>query len=150
VSEDVLELIGEWCTLLSMGKQFEEARRRASLAMEMASDQHGVSSVEYARSLRLRGDVERLASDWLAAERWYLRALETGEKTLGLDHPAVADVLDGLTWCYRSRGRHDEAEKLYLRALETREKTLGLDHPDVADVLVGLAGCYRDQGKYDE
>src|SRR5262249_17328577 len=93
VTVDVLELIGEWCRLLSMDKQHEEARRQASMAMEMASEWCGTDSGEYARSLRLRGDVEGRVWNWSAAERWYLHALETTEKILGLDHPDVADVL---------------------------------------------------------
>jgi tetratricopeptide (TPR) repeat protein len=84
------------------------------------------------------------------AEPMYRRALEIREKSLGKDHPSVANSLNNLAGLYREQGKYDEAEPMYRRALEIREKSLGKDHPSVANSLNNLAGLYDSQGKYDE
>uniref|UniRef100_A0A8W8HVU4 Kinesin light chain n=1 Tax=Magallana gigas TaxID=29159 RepID=A0A8W8HVU4_MAGGI len=77
-------------------------------------------------------------------------ALGIREKTLGLDHPAVAATLNNLAVLYGKRGKYKEAEPLCKRALEIREKVLGKDHPDVAKQLNNLALLCQNQGKYEE
>lgn len=49
-------------------------------------------------------------------------ALAIREKTLGMDHPAVAATLNNLAVLYGKRGKYKEAEPLCKRALEIREK----------------------------
>ncbi|XP_071368308.1 kinesin light chain 2-like, partial [Centroberyx affinis] len=77
-------------------------------------------------------------------------ALAIREKTLGMDHPAVAATLNNLAVLYGKRGKYKEAEPLCKRALEIREKVLGTDHPDVAKQLNNLALLCQNQGKYQE
>jgi len=77
-------------------------------------------------------------------------ALGIREKTLGLDHPAVAATLNNLAVLYGKRGKYKEAEPLCKRALEIREKVLGKEHPDVAKQLNNLALLCQNQGKYEE
>jgi tetratricopeptide (TPR) repeat protein len=66
------------------------------------------------------------------AEPLLKRALEIRERSLGPDHPDVAESLNNLALLYESRGRSAEAEPLLKRALAIREKSLGPDRPDVA------------------
>uniref|UniRef100_A0A4W4HU65 Kinesin light chain n=1 Tax=Electrophorus electricus TaxID=8005 RepID=A0A4W4HU65_ELEEL len=77
-------------------------------------------------------------------------ALAIREKTLGVDHPAVAATLNNLSVLYGKRGKYKEAEPLCKRALEIREKMLGTDHPDVAKQLNNLALLCQNQGKYQQ
>ena len=84
------------------------------------------------------------------AELMYRRALSMREKTLGTDHPDVANSLNNLAQLYDSEGKYDEAEPLYRRALAIREQSLGSDHPSVAQSLNNLALLCQSQGKYDE
>uniref|UniRef100_A0A673ZU38 Kinesin light chain n=1 Tax=Salmo trutta TaxID=8032 RepID=A0A673ZU38_SALTR len=77
-------------------------------------------------------------------------ALAIREKTLGIDHPAVAATLNNLAVLYGKRGKYKEAEPLCKRALDIREKVLGTDHPDVAKQLNNLALLCQNQGKYQE
>ena len=68
------------------------------------------------------------------------------EKTLGVEHPAVAATLNNLAVLYGKRGKYKDAEPLSKRALELREKVLGQDHPDVAKQLINLALLCQSQG----
>ena len=57
------------------------------------------------------------------AERLYKQAVARSEKTLGPDHPDLADVLENLAASLQGQGRHAEAEPLLKRAKAIREKT---------------------------
>ena len=51
--------------------------------------------------------------DYSQAESLYQRALALGEKTLGPDHPVVAQSLNGLANVYHARGNYPQAEPLH-------------------------------------
>jgi CHAT domain-containing protein len=76
------------------------------------------------------------------------RALDLKEKTLGPNHPDVAQSLNNLAELYRRQGAYAKAEPFYARALDIRRKSLGPNHPDVATGLNNLAGLYWAQGAY--
>ena len=75
------------------------------------------------------------------------RELAIREKTLGPDHPDVAQSLNLLANLYDAQGNYADAEFLYQRSLAIREKSLGPDHPLVADALNNLANLYTKQGR---
>ena len=75
------------------------------------------------------------------------RALAIREKTLGPDHPDVAQSLNLLANLYHAQGNYAGAESLYKGSLAIREKSLGSDHPLVADALSNLAILCSDQGR---
>jgi tetratricopeptide (TPR) repeat protein len=82
------------------------------------------------------------------AEPLYKRALAIREKTLGPDHPDVAQSLNNLASLYDHQGRYADAEPLSKRSLAIREKALGPDHRGVATSLNNLALLYDHQGHY--
>jgi hypothetical protein len=45
-----------------------------------------------------------------------------GKKTLGPNHPDVAESLNALALLYTQQGRHDDAEQLFKRSLAIRER----------------------------
>jgi len=69
----------------------------------------------------------------------YRRALEIYEKSLGADHPYVAQSLNNLALLYKSQGKYDQAEPMYRRALEIFKKALGEHHPSTITVSENLA-----------
>jgi CHAT domain-containing protein len=77
----------------------------------------------------------------------YKRALATRERTLGLDHPAVAEVLDHLAAFYSDLGRYSDAEPLTKRALAIQEKAIGAGNHELALSLNNLAVIYHKQGR---
>ncbi|HMK77577.1 MAG TPA: tetratricopeptide repeat protein [Thermodesulfobacteriota bacterium] len=50
------------------------------------------------------------------AEPLYKRSLTIAEKTLGPNHPNVANICANMAKCYKKLGREHEAEKLEARA----------------------------------
>jgi tetratricopeptide (TPR) repeat protein len=84
------------------------------------------------------------------AEPLLKRVLAIFDKTLGHDHPDLAQSLSNLAGLYLEQGRYDEAELLLRRALAINEKPLGDDHPDLAQSLNSLAALYIAKGHYTE
>lgn len=84
------------------------------------------------------------------AEPLLVRALAIREKSLGSDHPTVANSLAEYALLYQQRENYVEAESLFQRGLEIRERALGTDHPRVASSNYSLAGIYELQDRYDE
>ena len=64
------------------------------------------------------------------AEGLHQRALAIREKSLGADHPDVAQSLNNLALLYHDQGNYEQAAPLYQRALAICEKVLGPDHPN--------------------
>jgi tetratricopeptide (TPR) repeat protein len=63
------------------------------------------------------------------AEPLFRRALAIREKSLGPDHPSVANSLTNLANLLYVSNRRAEAEPLFRRALAICEKSYGADHP---------------------
>jgi nephrocystin-3 len=78
------------------------------------------------------------------------RALAIDERTLGSNHPQVANSLNSLAMLYDNQIKYDEALPLFQRALSIRERALGPNHPDVARSLNNLAALYYERVEYDE
>ena len=84
------------------------------------------------------------------AEPLFRRALAIREKSLGPDHPDVANSLNGLASLLDDTNRRTEAEPLFRRALAIREKSLGPDHPSVANSLNNLAKLLYESNRRPE
>jgi CHAT domain-containing protein len=78
------------------------------------------------------------------------RVLEIREKTLGADHPDVAQAVNNLANFYYIKGDYARSEQFSQRALAIREKVLGSEHPDVASSLNNLALLYTEGADYEK
>jgi tetratricopeptide (TPR) repeat protein len=56
------------------------------------------------------------------AERLFKRSVATFEKTLGPNHPDLADVLENLAALYKDQGRYADANALFKRSMAIRAK----------------------------
>jgi tetratricopeptide (TPR) repeat protein len=81
-----------------------------------------------------------------SARPLFERALEIREKTVGPNHPDMAESLNNLGGLLRVQGDLAEAQPYYERALEIWEKALGPDHPSTAASLNNLGGLLQAQG----
>jgi tetratricopeptide (TPR) repeat protein len=84
------------------------------------------------------------------AESLFRQALAIDEKSFGPEHPAVARDLNNLALLLKDTNQHAEAEPLFQRALAIREKALGSEHPDVATSLENYARCLRAMDRSQE
>ncbi|KAJ9516820.1 hypothetical protein QJQ45_027229 [Haematococcus lacustris] len=73
--------------------------------------------------------------------------LKQRERSLGPDHPDVAEVCSNLAIVYNQKGQTDKALPLYERSLMIYEKHFGPDHPEVAHTLTDLAVLHLEQGR---
>lgn len=73
--------------------------------------------------------------------------LKQREKTLGPDHPDVAESCSNLAILYNQKGDAARAQPLYERALAIYEKQYGPDHPEVAHTLTDLAVLHLEAGR---
>jgi CHAT domain-containing protein/tetratricopeptide (TPR) repeat protein len=80
-------------------------------------------------------------------EGLYRRALAIQERSLGAEHPAIANTLNNLAAMLDQQGKSAEAEPLQRRALAILEKALGPLHPDTAATLTTLAVSLDRQGR---
>ncbi|MCX6827830.1 MAG: tetratricopeptide repeat protein [candidate division Zixibacteria bacterium] len=103
--------------------------------------------------------MDRLASSFMRvagnsagqiADTLIRKELAIWEKTLGPDHPKIADILMKLGINTGSIGSLSETEEVYKRAIMIREKTLGPEHIDVGRALINLAGVYSFYTRYAE
>jgi eukaryotic-like serine/threonine-protein kinase len=78
------------------------------------------------------------------------KALETRIKTLGPEHPAVAETLSNLGTVVWRKGDLARAKSLPEQALGIREKRLGPESKEVASSLHNLGNLNWSQGNYKE
>jgi tetratricopeptide (TPR) repeat protein len=78
-----------------------------------------------ANHLDEQADVLSQAGNFAQAEALFQQTLGIRERTLGRDHPAVADSFDHLARLYVAQGRYSEAEAINQQALTIREQALG-------------------------
>lgn len=98
--------------------------------------------------LNAAGSIAYTMGQYVKAEPFYQRVLAIREKSLGPNHPDVAQCLNNLAELYRAQGQYGKAEPLYQQELAIWEKSLGPDHSDVAQCLNNLAELYRAQEQY--
>ena len=78
------------------------------------------------------------------------KALETRIKTLGPEHPAVAETLSNLGTVVWRKGDFARAKSLQEQALAIREKRLGPESKEVASSLHNLGTLNYTKGNYSE
>jgi len=117
-----------------------------------AKDPPSVRGSDLARAEALESQALALdlAGKYVEATAVARAALALREKSLGPEHPLVAQILNHLANTLHSLGSHEEAKALYERALAIREKALGKDDPFVAEVLTNLGRLRATQGAYED
>jgi tetratricopeptide (TPR) repeat protein len=80
------------------------------------------------------------------AVAYFERALASGQRLHGDDHPLTMDVRNNLALAYRDIGDLERAVDLTEHTLADRERVLGPDHPETLTTRGNLASIYRDAG----
>ena len=90
-----------------------------------------------------RGEYDRARAD-------YDRSLAIRTKTLGAEHPDVAQVHNSLGGTMLRKGELDAATQHFEKAIAIFEATLGPNHPDVGRPLSNLAAVAQMRKKLDD
>jgi len=77
-------------------------------------------------------------------------ALKINEKSFGMDHPAVAVILNNLAGLLKATNLLKEAEPLMERVIRIYEKSYGMDHPAVAIAINNLADLLQATNRLKE
>jgi tetratricopeptide (TPR) repeat protein len=94
--------------------------------------------------------LEEQLGDTAEAHRVLRRGIGAGERTLGPDHPRLADLYPQLALAERSRGNHLEARRLLLLSLGIWKKTPDVDPNKYALTQFCLADVEEGLGRHDE
>jgi len=75
------------------------------------------------------------------------RSLRINEKSLGADHPTVADNLARLGSVHADRGDLRAADECFERALSIQEESFGIDSPRFATTREEFAAMLEQSGR---
>jgi tetratricopeptide (TPR) repeat protein len=130
--------------------RYAEAETAARALLGEAEAKYGAESTEAADALDLLIAARLLGGKANDPESRSLveRTLELRQKTLGPDHPDMAQALANLGTLHYQTGDYAGARPYWEQALTIREKAFGPNHPDVARSLNNLAILLKVMGDY--
>jgi tetratricopeptide (TPR) repeat protein len=149
-AKEIFERDPEWWAWESRMRASDEAYGRGDHG---EAERHWNAHLEFEVNMGSNRSLDNLAMLYQAqgkfaeAEPLYERSLAMTEKTLGPEHPEVAQILNNLASLYQAWGKHADAEPLHVRALAIVEKALGPEHPDVAESLEKFAALLHKTGR---
>jgi CHAT domain-containing protein/tetratricopeptide (TPR) repeat protein len=135
--------------LISAGK-YQEALPLALRAVALKENLTDYSSEYMVISLRVLGQVYTGLGMDDDALRVYLRAFDTAEQAMGLNHARRAEAMVDLAGAHESLGNFDKALTMVRRALSILELGAERESYDTAVALSALADMYIRLNKYRE
>ena len=73
----------------------------------------------------------------------YKRARKIVEKSLGINHEEVANILNNIGLVLKKQAKYEEAKEFYAKSLSIIKSVFGAKHPKVGTGLYNLADIYR-------
>jgi len=129
--------------------RFAEAGQPAERSLALRR-QHAPGHPDTLGPLQILGDLRFLAGDTAGAQRIWTEARDIGERRLGPDHVAVAELLNRLGMAQASAGNLAQARALREQALRIGERWLAPCHPQSAILVNDLADSFETEGRYAE
>jgi tetratricopeptide (TPR) repeat protein/predicted Ser/Thr protein kinase len=130
-----------------------EQQQRMEEALRYRALSEGLAEGDPAHEATHRNNLAIILNDqgkYEEAEAEHRIVLELRERTLGPDHPLIAQTRSNLGLVLKAQGKYAEAEVENRRALELRQRVLGPEHPDVAASRGNLGGILTTLGKHAE
>ncbi|MBK7344857.1 MAG: CHAT domain-containing protein [Saprospiraceae bacterium] len=115
-----------------------KAIRENHSAMNIRNMQKSLINLGYCETM---GQYEKV-------EPLYLEAKSILERSLGMDHPSYARVLEELAIYYFHQRKFEQALPLLLEALSIFEKVYGKEDLDYANSLYNMGGLYLEMNDY--
>jgi len=89
--------------------------------------------------LKAKAQYYEEVGDYDKAERLLSRAIALKERSLGTEHPAMAEDLYKLGMLNLALEDHERAQELLVKSLGIRRQQLGANHPEVLETLNAIA-----------
>ncbi len=124
----------------------DEARAHNLGALEILQRQDGMDA-ELARLLTNLGALEGRAENPQLAERYYRQALDLRQRSLGEQHPLVAESKVNLGAALVDREQYREAQTLITEAMVSLRASRGAEHPSIGVLLVNLGEAQLELGR---
>lgn len=104
----------------------------------------------YLISLNNLGSYYQDKSDFINAEKNYLRTLRIRQNNFGFDEIDIAKSLIHLSDLYYEQGKYQDAEPLCSKALEIRKRLLKENNLEYIKTIGKMANIYLGEKKYNE
>ena len=105
---------------------------------------------EDAELLFLLGQCEKRFARFDKALDFFKRCLDIQLKTLGREHPSVANSHNNIGLIWSKKGEYQKALEFYQSCLDIRLKTYGAEHPSVATSNNNIGFIWSKKGEYDK
>jgi tetratricopeptide (TPR) repeat protein len=148
------QLAEEWIELATLCQRLKDYDRAVELFVHAR-----IAHVDHYghESLQVADDWSRIALVYAAQVEKMEQAIiplrvaiQTREKVMGAEHPAILPELDRLGSLLVTLHYYSDAEEAFRRALVIRERLTGKMHADLISSIEGLAYAQFGQKKYDE
>jgi len=133
---------------LYAGGRFAEAIVVAEQAVDLGTSEFGVDHPSTAALVANLADLHTELGHWPDAEMLYRRVATIRTKTLGEDHPELADAYARLGRALSAQAQYQAAENAYWQALATIDLELARN-PHVLNRLNLEGGLYRARAWYN-
>jgi eukaryotic-like serine/threonine-protein kinase len=128
---------------------YEKARGEAEHSVRLF-ERVDAADPDLVRSLHMLSITQQELNDFTGSLVSEERARAIGEKSLGANHPTVAQSWETSGGSLRLLGRYAEAERHLTRGLEILEVAAGPQSNEVASALRNLGTLYLEQQRYDD
>src|SRR5262249_56314375 len=133
---------GAACSLLNRPADGEKKLRECLEVARPIGERHPCLAVIHFQ-LALAQSMQKKDAE---AEQNLRASLDIARSAVGLTHPHVVKVVDGLARVLVRRGKADEADRLFAEYAAAHRKRFGPTHPTTADALVHQADYLFDRG----
>ena len=143
----------ELATLHALSDRHHEASALLDRVMAAVTTAFGEGHPRVAETLRVQGEIARMAGNREAAAESFTRALTIAEKSLGPRHPVVAGILVSQAALLASAAGGQEAQGVgssLRRARAIYDRVLEPGHPRQLDVLQRLAVSMASRRRHAE
>jgi CHAT domain-containing protein len=130
--------------------EFGKALAINKTAEQLAGQQFGTSSAEYASTSFNRGRINYIAGNLKEAYNGYHAARSIYATIFGKNHERYGSCIAGLANVALTEAQYEEAEALLKESLRIWDSNFGINHPLSIGATNNLSSVYRSQGRYLE
>jgi tetratricopeptide (TPR) repeat protein len=127
-----------------------EADEALTEAMNLLVQTRGIENFDAAWVAMLKGSIEVMRGDFVAAEPRLREGTRNVQRTGGLQQPASVYAESMLAWFLHMTGRRDEAKELINTARTRIAVKLGPTHQRVVEANLTYAGMLINEGRFAE
>lgn len=127
--------------------EYSAAENNFKRALNLLETKHKLYPDLYGKTLDRFADLLMVEHRYAEAEPLYKKAIESGKRNFGSQHPETAAYMIDLAVLLRRKGDISAAESLFREALAIQQRSLGEDSPLVLRTVNHLTAVLKDGNK---